>query len=185
MNKKISIIAAATLLFAACNKDPKNAPTPDEQELITTLKINVSDSAGFNKSFVYKVENGFGSGGTIVIDTMKLSPNKSYWASLTVLNEKAIPTEDITTEIIEKSEEHLFVFESKPASGAGSISITEGNKDNKGLAFNQSFKINTDAKGNGNFQVILLHAPTDKNGTNQATAGGETDLDASFPVVIE
>ncbi|MGC4058404.1 MAG: hypothetical protein QM743_09865 [Chitinophagaceae bacterium] len=184
-NIVIAIACISMLTFAACKKE-KSAPTPDEQELITTVKITLSDDAGFNQTFEYKVENGFSSGtSAIEIDTVKLNANKTYSAVLTVLNEKASPVEDITAEIIEKSYEHLFVFASAPASGNGSVSVADGNKDSNGKPLNQTFQLTTSTAGKGTFRVTLMHQPTDKNGTTPETAGGETDLDATFPVSLQ
>lgn len=191
MNNKLikaTMIALAVMTqFSACKKD-ENAPIPDEQELITTLKIQLSNSSkGFMKTFVYKVENGFGSGsgGTIQIDTIKLEPGVSYDAIMSVQNEKAIPAEDITNEILEKDDEHLFVFDSTPSSGNGSVAVSDGSKDKNGAPLNQTFKLTTGGSGNGKFAIQLMHLPTNKSGTTPAAAGGETDLAVSFPVVIE
>lgn len=178
-------LACATII-TSCNKktDP---PTPDEQELITTVKIQLLEEfSSFVQTYEYKVENGFGgSGGTIKIDSIKLKPNTKYDAVLTVLNEKATPIEDITEEIIEESNDHLFFFTSNPSTGNGSISVNSGNKDKTGNPLNQTFKLTTGSNGQGKFQIVLLHEPANKNATSLEAAGGETDLDATFPVLIQ
>ena len=183
---KIGIFTIAfSAILSSCGKG--DAPKPDEQELITTVKVQLIENfSSYVQTFTYKVENGFGgAGGTIQIDTMKLKPNTKYDALITVLNEKASPTEDITAEIIEESNDHLFLLASNPASGNGSVVASNGNKDKVGKPLNQSFQLTTDNAGKGKFQIILLHLPTDKSGTTTATAGGETDLDATFPVVLQ
>ncbi len=185
--KTAFIAIAFTTTISACKKD-ENAPIPDEQELITTLKIQLSNSSkGFMKTFVYKVENGFGSGsgGTIQIDTIKLEPGVIYDAILSVQNEKATPAEDITNEILEKDDEHLFVFDSTPSSGNGSVAVSDGSKDKNGAPLNQTFKLTTGSLGKGKFGIQLMHLPTNKAGTTPSAAGGETDLAVNFPVVIE
>lgn len=173
-------------IISSCNKktDP---PTPDEQELITTVKIQVIEEfSSFVQTFEYKVENGFGgSGGSVKIDTVRLKPNTKYDVVLTLLNEKKSPSEDITGEIIEESNNHLFLFKSDPATGNGSVSAGGGNKDKAGLPLNQTFKLTTAGSGNGKFQIVLLHLPNNKEATTIEAAGGETDVDASFPVLIK
>jgi hypothetical protein len=185
---KISLIAlTCSIVFTACKKD-KEAPVPDEQELITTVKLQLANqSKGFLKVFVYKVENGFTSGttGQVQIDTLKLEPGVTYDAIISVQNEKADPVEEITNEIIEKGDEHLFVFSSTPSSGAGSLLVSNGSKDQNGKPLNQNFKLTAGAAGKGKFDISLMHQPTDKNGTTPETAGGETDLAVSFPVVLQ
>ena len=190
MKNQIIRTSILAILFAgiisSCNKktDP---PTPDEQELITTIKIQVIEEfSSFVQTFEYKVENGFGgAGGTVKIDTLKLKPDTKYDAVLTVLNEKATPAEDITKEIIEESNAHLFLMKSEPTSGNGSISVGQGNKDKDGNPLNQTFKLTTATSGKGTFRIALLHQPIDKKATVVENAGGETDLDAIFPVLIQ
>jgi hypothetical protein len=65
------------------------------------------------------------------------------------------------------------------------VSATNGNKDKNGAPLNQTFTLNTNATGNGKFQVVLLHEPSNKNAIIISAAGGETDLDATFPVLIQ
>lgn len=191
MNKQILKAGLIAILFTAafsgCKKDEK-APVPDEQELITTLKLQLTNSSlGFSKVFIYKVENGFGNGstGSIQIDTIKLQPGVTYDALLSVQNEKASPVEEITNEILEKDYEHLFVFASAPPTGNGSMQVSNGSKDKNGKPLNQTFKLTTGTAGSGKFDIHLMHLPTNKNGTTPETAGGETDLAASYPVILQ
>jgi len=190
MNTKIIFRAAlaliaATTLFSSCKKN--DPPVPDEQELITTVKVTLTNSAtGFNKSFQYKIENGFNntSPGTVQIDTIQLPAGQSFTAAMTILNEKANPVENITDEIFEKDYEHLFLYQSDPATGAGSIAATDGSKDENGKPFNQSITWTTGAAGTGTMSIHLMHQPVNKEGTTPETAGGETDAYAVFPVTL-
>lgn len=183
--KILSVVTILTLAFAACKKD--NAPVPDEQELITTVKLTVTSGSTFNKEFIYKVENGFTSGtpGIIQIDTVALPAGQTYNAALTVMNEKADPVEDITEEILEKDQEHLFLFLSEPSTGAGSLIVSDGSKDRDGKPFNQTFKISAAAAGTGKFTIYLMHDPVNKAGTTPALSGGETDAQVTFPVLLQ
>jgi hypothetical protein len=177
-------IAALSVLFTACKKN--DPPVPVEEELITTLKLNVT-ATGFSKSFIYKVENGFGGSdsGTVVIDTIALTPNTTYNVEVEVLNEKENPAEDITSEILKENEAHLFLYNTNPATGAGAITFSNGSKDDKGAPFNQTINFTTGAAGSGSLTVHLMHLPSDKNGTTPAAAGGSTDLEAVFPVKLQ
>lgn len=190
--KYIKQLALATIIsstiFTACNKDddPVIDNTPEEQELITTVRLNVTNTSGFNKTFNYKVDNGFGSTtpATPVIDDVVLNANESYNVTIEVLNESENPAENITTEVLEESNEHLFVLESNPATGAGSITFANGNKDNNGEPLNQTIQFITTDAGSGVLTVTLKHQPTNKSAANSAAAGGETDAQAVFPVTI-
>lgn len=183
----IFAIAALATSFTACKKDPVTEPVVTEEELITTVRLIVTDSNNVSTTFVYKVDNGFGSTtqGTIVIDTVKLAPGYTYNYTLQVLNESEVPAEDITEEVIEEKDEHLFFLASNPATGAGSVMMSDGNKDNQNLPLNQAGKLTTSVAGSGTLTVTLLHEPTDKNGNSTAATGGSTDAEAVFPVLIQ
>jgi hypothetical protein len=182
----ITMIAFATF-FTACNKDKVVNPEVTEEELITTLKLTVTNSNNVSHSFVYRIQNGFGSTvqGSIQIDTIRLSPNEVYSYSLQVLNEADNASEDVTEEVISEKDEHLFFFTSSPATGAGSMAQSDGSTDNAGHPFNQSGKLTTGAAGSGSLTLTLLHEPTDKHGTSTAAAGGDTDAEGTFPVALQ
>ncbi|NDC40118.1 MAG: hypothetical protein EBZ77_00950 [Chitinophagia bacterium] len=183
--KTVLPVAAFALLFAACKK--KDDAQPVEQELITTLKFALTDTAGHTDTFVYRIENGFGSTsqGTVRIDTVKLRPLAHYASACLLLNEKATPAENTTEEILTERNVHLFLYQSTPATGAGSVSFTGGSRDFNNLPFNQTGTIVAGAAGSGTLVINLMHEPTDKNGTTPATSGGETDAEVQFPVVIQ
>lgn len=181
-----SLAFSATILFAACEKDKVENPKPVEQELITTVQLTLT-SLGDVKTYTYKVENGFTSGtpGAIQADTIKMQANKTYYAELKILNEKASPAQDLTGEIQSESNTHLFLYNSDPSSGPGSVYFTNGSKDGSNQNFNLTGNLNSNGAGNGTVRLYLLHAPTNKNGINTEETGGETDMAASFPVVIQ
>lgn len=182
--KTIILIATLSIIFTACNK--KDVPIPDEQELITTMKLSVTDGGSFSKTFIYKIENGFGSTtqGTVQIDTIALAANTTYSVTAELFNEKADPIENTTDEILQEQDEHLFLYQSTPASGAGSIAFSKGSKDHNGLPFNQTITFTTGNAGAGRLQIDLMHQPTNKNGITPDVSGGETDAEAVYPVVV-
>lgn len=188
--KKIALVSvlsifAASMTMTSCKK--KEDPKPDEQELITTLKLSVTGKGGFSKTFMYKVENGFGgtTSGTVQIDTVKLPAGQTYSMTAEILNEKANPVVNITDEVIAEKDAHLLLYTSTPLSGAGSLTFSNGSKDSKNLPFNQTITMVSGAAGSGKLQVNLIHAPTDKTATTATGAGGETDVEAIFPVLIQ
>ena len=176
-----------TLLTAAsaCNKD--DTPKPVEQELITTVRLTltkVSDSS--IRTFTYKVENGFTDpSGTVQIDTIRLNSNSVYDAVVTLLNEKESPAKDITAEVVSESDDHLFLYTYVAGSGGPSLSISNGNRDGSNEPFNQTFRLTAAGAGLGSLTVSLIHEPTDKYATSTNTAGGKTEVEATFPVRFE
>lgn len=183
-----SIILFTSVAMTACKPDENlPEPKPVEQELITTVRLTVTNNSGFNKVFNYKVDNGFGSAtqGQVTIDDVELAPETAYNVKIEVLNEAENPAENITEEVLAESHHHLFVLESNPTTGAGALAFSNGNKDDEGMPLNQEFTMTSGAVGTGVFTVTLKHEPTDKNATTPDAAGGETDAQAVFPVKIQ
>lgn len=177
----------ASLVFTACKKNDNN-PAPDEQELITTIKLTLTNSSNATDvhTYTYKVENGFNSTspGTVVADTLKLQAGVQYKSAIAVLNEKATPVADVTSEIIGEKDEHLFLYNSVPVTGAGSVMFSGGALDNNSKPFNLTGVLTGNTPGQGKLNLFLMHQPTDKTGTTPATSGGETDVAAVFPVMV-
>lgn len=171
----------SALFFNACKKidDPK----PVEQELITTVKLVLIDNFLTNE-YYYKVSNGFGGNGTVEFDTISIEPNKSYIASVYILNESVTPVEDVTEEIIDENLDHLLVWEYTPETG-GVLTFTNGNKDDNQMPLNLTGELNTAAAGVGELTITLKHLPTNKNATQADAAGGNTDAQAVFPVRVQ
>lgn len=182
----IATVIFSSVIAAGCKK-PIDNPQPEEQELITTLRLIVTNDSGFNKVFDYKVDNGFGGSvqGSVKVDDIVLSPDTKYNVEVNVLDESKNPVDDITEEVISESHHHLFIFESEPVTGAGSVVVSDGCKDDEGHPFNQKVTFTTGSAGTGKLTVTLKHEPTNKNAATADEAGGETDALAPFPVKIQ
>lgn len=184
----VSVFVAMILFVASCKKDDGiiTNPEPVEQELITRVTVTITGTGGFDRSFSYSIENGFGgtTPGSINIDTIKLDTNKQYSVAVEVWNDKASPAENVTDEVNSENTEHLFLWEAAPSTGAGGISFANGNTDDNGNPFNQNGTVTTGSMGNGQLTVTLKHQPTNKAANTASAAGGETDAEAIFPVSL-
>lgn len=185
---KIAAIALlSTAVFSSCKKGEDAVPV--EQELITTIKLTLTNAVDASDvhTYIYKVENGFNSStpGTFIADTLQLTANTAYTTSVQVLNEKASPVENTTDEILEEQTKHLFLYNSVPITGAGSVVFTNGNTDTDGKPFNLTGTLTAGAAGSGKLNLYLMHEPTNKSGTTPDEAGGETDVASTFPVHIQ
>ena len=153
-------LAVLSIISASCKKDITN-PLPEEQELITTVRLRLTAPDSTETTYIYKIENGFNSTsqGTVQTDTLRLLAGQTYTSRVEILNEKANPPENTTLEIIAEQTQHLFLYLSKPAAGAGSVSFTDGNKDSAGLPFNLEGTLTAGPAGAGTLQFYLIHQP--------------------------
>jgi hypothetical protein len=163
--------------FSAC-KD--NNPEPENpEELITTLKLTFTDSANTANTFTVTFADPDGPGGNTptTYDSIALQPNKTYWVTAQLLNESVSPAEDITLEVEEEKEDHLFGY-----SSTANISIVATDLDNNNLPVGIQTKWKTAGASTGNTTVVLKHQPGIKTGD---IALGETDVEVFFYTEIQ
>lgn len=171
----------AISIFTACEKD---APfIPNEEELITnftyTLTANGVDPVTMNFT---DLDGEGGNAPTITGGT--LVANTTYTGTLDLLNEAATPTESITEEITEEAEEHQFFYAVTGLDLTVAYADTDANNQPLGLATT----LTTGAASTGNLTITLRHEPnksaTGVEAGQLESAGGETDIEVTFPVTI-
>lgn len=181
-------LVAATII-TACKKDKDDpvAPTPpvNEEELITTLRLHLHSAGGAEHKILEFVDADGDGGNAPVITADPLSIDSIYTVTIEVLNESESPAEDITEEIEEESDVHQFFFE---VSGANAT-VAYTDADDNGLPIGLNTLWTIGAASNGTVVVTLRHEP-DKtapgvSGGDITNAGGETDIEVTFPLVIE
>jgi hypothetical protein len=105
--------------------------------------------------------------------------------SLGVYDDTKSPVEDMTEEIEEESDVHLFVFKTTPAS---LLAITLVDQDKNGLPVGLASSVLTQSTaGTGKLNLLLKHQP-ELNGVRVKTgqeAGGSTDIDLTFDVEVK
>lgn len=185
---KTYVIATTTLcmlFLAGCKKDD-DAPQPDddhghehEQELITSLILNFEDSAGVQSAvqYAFRDPDGDGGNGPTEHDTIRLVANTTYNVTLELLNESESPAEDMTAEVEEEADNHLFCY----SVANTNLSVTRTDSDGTyevGLASSWS----TGAAATGTTTVTLKHQPGVKDGT---CAPGDTDIEVVFVTEIQ
>lgn len=149
-----------------------------EQEVITTIKVKLTDSTGTAKTFTWEKKDP-NSAAAPIVDTIKLAVNKVYTGELTIFNASVSPVEDLTQEIRDKKADHLFVFRS--ASSSLKIAITDLDANQKPVGLTTTWI--GQAISTGNINILLKHLP-DKTAANPETTGS-TDIDAIFPIKVQ
>jgi len=185
MNKNlISTLALATVLFfAACKKD--DPEIPNEEELITSVNYTLtSTSGGADVTLSFQDLDGDG-GDSPTITGGTLEANHTYTGSLELLNEAESPVEDITEEIDEEDDEHQFFF----TSTVSNLMVAYGDQDGDGNPIGLSSTLTTGDAASGTLTITLRHEPS-KSATGVSdgditNAGGETDIEVTFPVDVQ
>lgn len=186
----LSMLAlACTIFFAGCKKDSDDpvspAPPANEEELITTVRLTFQSAGNTEQKLFSYVDLDGDGGGIPVITADTLSADSTYSVTIEVLNESEDPVEDITAEIQAEDEAHQFFFQ---PSGAN-VTVVYADADGNGQPVGLSTTWTIGAASNGTMVVTLRHQP-DKGATGVAAgditnAGGDTDIELTFPVVIE
>ena len=192
--RKVSLYLLALLAFgfAACeSEDPEKE---NEGEVITdvTLKFQELNSSnalvGSVLTFKASDPQGIEVGKTPTVQSISLTKGKKYQMTIEVTN--SIENEDITTEILEEAAAHQFFFLG-PVFDSNIFSIQYADGDGIGLGLKNIVTVSSSTgTNNSSMRVVLRHdldkkvSGTNPNFSNFVQAGGETDLDITFPVIL-
>ncbi len=190
------LIAAGMMAFTACESEDPAVENDGEVITDVTLTFTELDASGtaVGSPFSFKASDpqGIEVGASPTIETVTLSSGKTYQLDIEVFN--SIENEDITEEILEEGDEHQFyflgsLFVGSPAPASYAYNDAGGELIGlRGIVTMQSSPgTNTAA-----MRVVLRHdlnknfeGATNPHFANYEQAGGESDLDILFPVVIE
>lgn len=166
-----AIVAGST----SCKKDKTYSPDPiNPSELITTVHLILSDSASSTVLDTVSFYDLDGPGGNAPqIDSMILQSGTVYSMRLVLLDESKSPSLDISEEISEKSDTHLFVFLSSLVQT--NIHDNDANGNPLGLLNG----LLTNAPGSGSYSVQLRHYDTPPLKTANSQ-NYETDIEIEF-----
>lgn len=169
--------AVVAILLVGCQDDPE--PT-NEEEVITTFIVTLTPSAG---PVVTLSWDDIDLDGVIdlaeLISSGSLAESTTYSASLQLWNKSADPDIDITEEITEEANDHIFCF---TVSGVN-IVVTERNLDSNGLPVGLTSTWTTTTSGTGTVNIKLRHQPGIKTG--ECPGPGDSDADITFTVEID
>jgi hypothetical protein len=165
-------------------KDDEGPVNPEE--LITTLRLTFTPTVG-GTAAVLQFRDIDGDGGNApVITADPLMASASYNVAIEVFNESVTPADTITHEIEDEDEDHQFFFQ--PAAGLN-LTFTYADTDDDGHPVGLSSTAQAGAASTGELTVTLRHEP-DKHAAGVedgdiTNAGGETDIEVTFDVVVQ
>jgi len=174
----IPVLLFSALFIQNCKRgdDPTDPHDHNEEELITTVEIHLEASDGTHTMATWKDADGDG-GEDPTIDDLILDTNMTYTASLEFLAEEEDEVHDVTHEIEDEAAEHIVCFNSS----ISELSISRTDSDGTYEIGLESEWVTTAAK-TGTVTISLKHQPDVKDGT---CSPGETDIEVTFPVIIE
>ena len=188
MKIKIILYFLLGFLFTMISCNPDDPAPVNEEEVITTVTYTLTPKNG-GTATVLKFRDADGDGGLApVINGGTLSNGTTYLGVITMLNETTNPAGDVTSEVKEEGIDHQFFFAiTNTLDGAFDLSYTD--QDSKGQPIGLTTEMTTKKIATGELKLILRHLPNKaasgvKNG-DITNAGGETDLEVSFPLEIK
>lgn len=184
-NLKMMAVAAIALSFASCSDDDKPQQVI-ENEVMTTVTATLTPTGG-GTPVVLKSQDldGDGPNPPVVTVSGPFAVNTSYTGAVMFLNETVSPAENITEEIHELGIEHQIFFSQ---SGLGVFTYNDADEAGKpvGLSFGY---VTPNAATSGNLTITLRHLPnksaTGVAGGDITNAGGSTDAEVVFPIVVQ
>lgn len=179
-----------SLIFTGCSDDDDHddhSHPVNEEEVITTVEVTLSDGTN---SYVLIWEDLDGDGPDLPIITGATIPSNSYDAEIQLYNKTLDPTDDeyvVTTEILEEDVDHQFFFNA--SNGLNVFNFVYADADVDGNPIGQQFIIEDVSGSGGDLNIVLLHEPNkNADGVSDGditNAGGDTDIDITFPIIVQ
>ena len=177
----MSLLLWVFLVSTGCEKDDPSIP--NEGELITTVNYILSPVGGGSAvTLSFKDLDGDG-GAAPTITGGTLVANQTYSGVLELKNEATTPIGNITEEIRAEAADHQFFFQSTI------LTVAYNDQDANGNPLGLSTTLTTGTTASGTMKVSLRHT-LNKSAAGVATgdmtnAGGETDMEITFPIDVQ
>jgi len=167
----------------------------NEEEVIDKITLTFTPTAGGDPIVAIAADPDGPGPLDLTVEDVALNESTEYQLSITL--ENTIEGENITAEISEEDEDHLFLFAFGEAlfespDGDGNIDnrtdpVNYNDQDSNGLPVGLSTNWTTACTAEGNvtdvFRVVLKHQPGEKSANSGIEIGG-TDVDISWNVTV-
>jgi hypothetical protein len=193
--KKVSLYLLAVLAFGFASCESEDPEKENDGEVITDVTLSFQELNESNTpigailNFKASDPQGIEVGKSPTIEPISLTRGKKYVMTIKVTNE--IEKEDITKEILEEAAEHQFFFLG-PVFDSQSFTIQYADAGGIALGLRNIVTVASPNNTiNSTMRVVLRHdlnksfaGASNPNFANFAQAGGESDLDITFPVSL-
>ncbi|GEM_PF-511206 len=204
MPSALAVLLALAWMWSGCESTESN-----ETELISRVELTFTPTEG-GTLVVASFSDPDGDGGVSgTKDPIVLTLETQYTLEIRLLNELADPVEDVTADIRDEAEDHLFLIAGDgvqgPASNSGAALVMHMYADRESdyttnavgddLPVGLSNTITAVRAGDAKFVVMLRHLP-EQNGEPQKTAdlpqrfangdalAGNVDVDVTFELSV-
>ncbi|MET4080213.1 hypothetical protein ABIB40_000153 [Pedobacter sp. UYP30] len=210
LKRTVYVLLGSALFYGGCSSKSEEAVAPTiSNEALTSISLNLTNRADVSDKATCKYVYHLNNNGEITSTdstSLKLKPNAVYDMQIVMLDTTQTPVFNVSNEVKERSNYHLFFFQPSPVSAANlafgttsasipgtdasatgpylNLTVVRADKDTNSPALQVGLQnvFTTGAASSGKLKVILRHQPNAKNGT---FAPGSTDLEANFPVTIQ
>jgi hypothetical protein len=198
INRIFSFVNGLLLVVFTAGCEAEDPVKEDTPELITKATLTFTPATGTEPVIVSAIDpDGEGVQDLAIDGPINLAANQSYELSITLVNGLLSSTEpgyDITKEVKEEGDEHLFFFGwtgvlFADPEGNGNIDkrlddVNYNDEDVNGFPVGLKTQwTTTSTPTSGTLTVVLKHQPELKTENSESSAG-ETDLNISFEVNI-
>lgn len=172
-----SILLATMLLLQSCDNDPQ---PEEEEEVITTLTVTlIPETGGDPVTLRFYDADGVGAIEPVYTVSGPLTANTTYDAALALFNDSENPPVNITEEVAEENQDHIFCYTPEGLN----LIIGEFDKDQNNMNVGITSQWTTGEAGSGTVRIVLRHQPGTKTG--DCPGSGSTDIDVTFDLAIE
>lgn len=184
--KLLSVAVIFTIVALSCKKkdDPKpsNPHNTNEEELITTLKLILTEDGTSNVSTFQFVDLDGAGGNAPTVDQIVLEAGKTYHGRIILLDQTKSPEDSISNEVGEEADAHQFFYTVSSAN----LTVSYTDFDTHGVPLGLYPDLVTGTAGTGTLKITLKHQPDQKptSGTGDSSIG-ETDVEVTFDVTIQ
>jgi hypothetical protein len=184
----VFLLLSLAVVLSNCNE--AEPPEPEnEEEIINKVTLTFSPAGG-GGALIFTAFDPDGAGpDPIEIDDIELSAETTY--DLVLKLENTLTGDDITAEIRDEAEAHMFFFGwtsdlFQDPTGDGNIDnrndpVNYEDEDENGLPIGLETSWQTGIAANGTFQLLLKHQPGLKSASS-TSQDGATDADLTFNI---
>jgi hypothetical protein len=182
-SKKITFFALLMATLSSMSCSDNNASPVNEEEVISTVTVRLT-GGGQVVTLTSKDLDGDGPNAPVVTVSGNLAANTSYTGTVEFLNETVNPAVNLTSEIQVEGVDHQIFYQ--PTSGLGAFTYTDTDANGKPIGL--TFNLLTSNATSGMLNVTLRHLPLKSaagvSSGDITNAGGSTDAQVQYPIVV-